>query len=129
MYVISEVAFHTDYERDMIPSLPVVKLVKHENIADQTHQMTTMVRRMVATCRASKKSASGLPSLPILEMMAPKLMENTTRPSTFIRSDFVMDGTLRVTVMLRSSKKEETTDVITTFYDVLNLTNFIASES
>jgi len=118
MNAISEVTFHTDYERDMIPSLPVVKLVKHENIADQTHQMTTMVRRMVATCRASKKSASGLPSLPILEMMAPKLMENTTRPNTFIRSDFVMDGTLRVTVMFKSSKKEETTDVITTFYEV-----------
>ena len=38
----------------------------------------------VASCRELKMSTSGFPDCPILEMVAPKKMENTTRPNTFI---------------------------------------------
>ena len=55
----------------------------------QTYHITSIVNFIVAWCIASKKSASGFPAGPIFEITAPKNMEKTTIPSTFIPDVFL----------------------------------------
>ena len=47
---------------------------------------------MVARCIHSKKSANGLPVLPIFDKVQPKNIENTTNPRMFIPSAFLTLG-------------------------------------